>query len=60
MREDLPGELRQTVGELVERKKKTLEGDVQTPLPRIRKFIEEELEIWKARAGEKTGEPKKD
>ena len=23
-------------------------------------FIEEELEIWKARAGEKAGEPKKD
>ncbi len=60
MREELPGELRQAVRELVERKKKTLEGDVQTPLPRIQRFIEEELEIWKARAGEKAGEPKKD
>lgn len=47
---DMPADLRKEIEELVEKKKKTMEGDKHSPVPRIQNFIVRELEVWKERA----------
>lgn len=47
---DMPADLRKEIEELVEKKKKTMEGDKHSPIPRIQNFIVRELEVWKERA----------
>lgn len=59
MKTDLDRELRKEIEELVEKKKRTLEGKTNPPIPRIQRFIEEELKVWKERA-EKVAEERKE
>lgn len=60
MRMDMPADLRKEIEELLEKKKRTLEGDKHSPIPRIQDFIVHELEVWKARAEEVKEEKKED
>lgn len=52
MKADLDAELRREIEELVERKKGTMEGERNLPIPGILRFIEEELSVWKERTGQ--------
>lgn len=60
MRTAIHKDLRTAIQELVEKKKKTMEGEQHPPIPQIQDFIVRELDIWKQRAEETQEEKKKD
>ena len=51
MKTELDSELRREIEELVDRKRGTMEGERNLPIPGILRFIEEELSVWRERIG---------